>query len=417
MFQSKLFTKTRKNSPKDEVSKNADLLIRGGFIHKEMAGVYSYLPLGLKVLNNINSIIRYEMNKINGQEVLLTTLQDKNIWQTSDRWSDENVDNWFKSKFINGTEVGLGWTHEEEVTSLMKEFIKSYKDLPVLVFQIQNKFRNEKRAKSGIMRGKEFLMKDLYSFSSNEKEHEEIYEKIKKSYLNIFKKIGLGNITYLTFSSGGSFSKYSHEFQSLTLAGEDIIYLNKKKKVAINKEVYNDEVVKDLGLKKSDLTEEKAVEVGNIFSLGTRFSRVFDLNYLDKNGEKKLVIMGSYGIGPGRLLGAIVEILSDEKGIVWPKSISPFDIHLIEIGGEKEIKKKVLDLYKNLSEKGFEVLYDDRDKSAGEKFSDSDLIGIPIRLVVSAKTLKEKKIELKIRNKEKVEMIYEKDLFKKLKEY
>jgi prolyl-tRNA synthetase len=414
MRQSQLFTKTRKEAPKDEVSKNAELLIRAGFIHKEMAGVYTFLPLGLRVLNNIVGIIRDEMNKIGGQEIALTALQDKNVWEKSGRWSDEVVDNWFKTKLKNQSELGLGFTHEEPLTVLMKNFVASYRDLPKFVYQFQTKFRNEARAKSGIMRGREFLMKDLYSFSKNQKEHDEFYEKSKQAYMNIFERVGLGGRTFITFASGGTFSKYSHEFQTITDAGEDTIYVDQEKKIAVNKEVYADEVLKDLELKKKDLKEEKAVEVGNIFSLGTRFSEPFDLSYVDESGEKKLVVMGSYGIGPGRVMGTIVEVLSDSKGIVWPKEVAPFTVHLIEMKGGEAVSVAAEKLYRDLNKKGISVLWDDRDTRAGEKFADADLIGIPYRVIISEKTLKENKFELKLRTEEEAELVDETVLLKKI---
>lgn len=404
MRQSLLFTKTRKDAPKDEISRNAQLLIKAGFIHKEMAGVYSYLPLGLRVMNKIVEIIRDEMNKIGGQELSLASLQDKKTWEASGRWDDAVVDNWFKTKLKNENEVGLAFTHEEPLTKLMTEHIRSFRDLPVFAYQFQTKFRNEARAKSGIMRTREFLMKDLYSFSTDEKEHTEFYEKAKQAYVNIFNRVGLGDRTYVTFASGGSFSKYSHEFQTITDAGEDSIFIDEKKKIAINKEVLNDEVLADLNIKREELVEKKAVEVGNIFSLGTKFSSAFELNYSDDSGQKKPVIMGSYGIGPGRLLGTIAEILSDEKGLVWPESVSPFSIHLVLLG-EGEVKKEGDKIYDQLSALGIDVLYDDRDVRAGEKFADSDLIGIPLRIVVSEKTLKLNSIEVKYRFEEKVELM------------
>ncbi|MEK7184856.1 MAG: aminoacyl--tRNA ligase-related protein [Patescibacteria group bacterium] len=398
MRQSLLFTKTRKDAPKDEVSKNAQLLIRAGFIHKEMAGVYSYLPLGLKVMNKIVGVIREEINKIGGQEIYLTALQDKKIWEISGRWSDDVVDTWFKTKLKNDTELGLSFTHEEPLTQLMTEYLRSFRDLPTFVYQFQTKFRNEARAKSGIMRGREFLMKDLYSFCRDEGEHAEFYEKAKQAYMNIFEKVGLGDKTFVTFASGGSFSKYSHEFQTITDAGEDSIFVDEKRKIAVNKEVMNDEVLNDLALNKADLVEKKAVEVGNIFSLGTKFSDTFDLKYIDEKGEKKSVIMGSYGIGPGRVMGTIAEILSDDKGLVWPKSIAPFEIHFILIEDKDgKVKIEADRLYENLIKKGIEVLYDDRDTRAGEKFADSDLIGIPTRIIISEKTLESKSVEIKDR--------------------
>ncbi len=405
MKQSQLFTKTRREAPKDEVSKNAQLLIKAGFINKEMAGVYSFLPLGLRTLNKIIGIIREEMNAIGGQEIHLSALQDKQNWEASGRWDDKVVDNWFKTKFKNGNETGLAFTHEEPLTSLMKDHIRSYKDLPISVYQFQTKFRNEERAKSGLMRGREFLMKDLYSFNVDEKSHLEFYEKAKKAYVKIFDRVGLGNETYVTFASGGSFSKFSHEFQTLTEAGEDTIYVSQDKRIAVNKEVMNDEVLKDLGIPMSDIVEKKAVEVGNIFSLGTKFSDALGLKFKDEKGESKSVFMGCYGIGPARTMGAIAEIWSDEKGLVWPESVSPFAVHLVALfDSEGKVKKTADDLYKKLTEEGVEVLYDDREASAGEKFSDSDLIGITKRYVVSEKTLKEGSVEVKDRRTGKVGM-------------
>ncbi|HTK33606.1 MAG TPA: aminoacyl--tRNA ligase-related protein [Candidatus Paceibacterota bacterium] len=406
MKQTHLFTKTRREAPKDEVAKNAQLLIRAGYINKEMAGVYSYLPLGLRVLNKIVGIIREEMNAIGGQEVSLTALQDKKVWEATNRWSDEVVDNWFKTELKNGTELGLGFTHEEPLTELMKGHIRSFRDLPIAAYQFQTKFRNEARAKSGIMRGREFLMKDLYSFNLDEAAHADFYEKAKQAYVRIFDRVGLGAQTYVTFASGGSFSKYSHEFQTVTEAGEDLIYIHEGKKIAVNKEVLNDEVLTDLGIKREDLVEKKAVEVGNIFSLSTRFSDALGLVYSNTEGKPVPVVMGSYGIGPGRLMGTIVETYGDEKGLVWPVAVAPFAVHLVALF-DKEGKVKVAadDLYEKLTVKGVEVLYDDRDATAGEKFGDSDLIGIPMRYTISAKTVAEDSIEKKDRLTGKVEMV------------
>jgi len=394
MRQSHLFTKTRKEAPQGEVAKNAQLLVRAGFVHKEMAGVYAYLPLGLRVLNKIIGIIREEIEAIGGQELLLTTLQDPEIWKKTGRWSDEVTDVWFKTHlhsgdlYHQGSELGLANTHEEALTNLMREYILSYKDLPTYVYQFQTKFRNELRAKSGIMRSREFIMKDLYSFSANEASFKEFYEKCASAYMSIFARIGLGSHTYRTFASGGSFAKFSDEFQTLCDAGEDTIYFSKEKKIALNKEVYTDEVLKDLGLTKEELTEAKAIEVGNIFSLGTRYSEPLGLLYKDEAGAERPVFMGSYGIGPGRLMGTVVELYGDQKGIVWPKSIAPFQVHLVEISSEsEEVSKEAAELYRTLTEAGVEVLWDDRNLRAGEKFADSDLIGIPLRVIVSEKTI------------------------------
>ncbi|HVB19707.1 MAG TPA: aminoacyl--tRNA ligase-related protein [Candidatus Paceibacterota bacterium] len=384
MRQSKLFTKTRREAPSDEVAKNAQLLVRAGYIHKEMAGVYDFLPLGLLTLNKIINIIREEMNAIGGEEVFLSTLQDPEIWKKTGRWDDAAVDVWFKTRLKNNSELGLGNTHEEVLTALMTEHIASYKDLPRYVYQFQNKFRNETRAKSGIMRSREFIMKDLYSFSRDAASHNEFYERAASAYENVFKRAGIGDKTYRTFASGGSFSKYSHEYQTICAAGEDIIYIDKAKGLAINKEVYDDpEVYAVTGINKASLKEEKAIEVGNIFTLGTRFSEALGLSYKDAEGKMTPVFMGSYGIGPARLMGTIVELMSDEKGLVWPKSVAPFAVHLVSLGKDGDETSKIADaLYADLVKARADVLYDDRDARPGEKFADSDLFGIPQRIVV-----------------------------------
>ena len=406
MRQSQLFTKTRREAPSDEVSKNAQLLIRGGYIYKEMAGVYALLPLGLRVFNNIVQIIREEMNAIGGQEVVLTALQQKETWEPTNQWSDKEVDVWFKTALKNGTELGLAVTHEAAITKLMKDFVSSYRDLPSYPYQFQTKFRNETRAKSGIMRTREFVMKDMYSFSGNQQEHDAFYEKSKVAYANIFRRVGIGDTTYLTFASGGMFSKFSHEFQTISDAGEDIIYIHKEKNIAINKEVYTDEIKKELGLS-GDFIEAKSVEVGNIFTLSTRFSEALSLTYKTEEGKDVPVFMGSYGIGPARLMGTIVEVLSDEKGIVWPSAVAPFRYHLVSLAPDDEGVKQLGDeLYESLTAKGIEVLYDERiGVSAGEKFADSDLIGIPTRIVVSKKVLVSGKLEVKERKSGEVDML------------
>ena len=413
MKQSKLFTKTRKEAPADEVSKNAELLIRGGFINKEMAGVYSFLPLGLLVMNKISKIVREEMDAIGGQEVKMTVLQDSDAWKKSGRWSDDVVDNWFKTKLKNDTELGLAFTHEEPITAMLKNHINSYKDLPIYPYQIQAKFRNETRAKSGVMRGREFLMKDMYSFSRNEEEHLAFYEKVQAAYKKIYERCGIGHLTYMTFASGGTFSKYSHEFQTLTGAGEDLIYVDEETGIAVNQEVLNDEVLKDLNLNREKLVEHKAVEVGNIFTLGTKFSEPLELNFKDEEGKEQKVFMGSYGIGPTRLMGTVVEVLGDDKGIIWPKDVSPFHVHLISLG-ENE---KANELYEKLKKEGIDVLFDDREANAGEKFADSDLLGIPLRVVVSKRSLEEGGYEMKSRKEEKGKIMQEADLLKELKDY
>ncbi|MBY0538960.1 prolyl-tRNA synthetase [Patescibacteria group bacterium] len=388
MRQSHLFTKTRKESPKDEISQNAQLLIRGGYIHKEMAGAYDLLPLGLRVFEKIKQIIREEMNALGGQEVSFTALQDPELWKETNRWKGEAVDEvWFKTELNGGTQVGLGFTHEEPMTRVMKNHISSYRDLPRYTYQFQTKFRNELRAKSGIMRGREFLMKDFYSFNRSDAELEVFYEEAGAAYLNVFRRVGIGDFTYLTFASGGVFSKFSHEFQCVSTAGEDTIYIDTDKRIAVNYEVMSDDILRDLGISKEALVEAKAIEVGNIFKLGTRFSEPLGLTFKDEDGVDKPVVMGSYGIGIGRLMGTIVEVLCDEKGIVWPESVAPFTIHLVELSqGDEKIRAYADKLYEDLTVAGIEVLYDDRDMRAGEKFADSDLLGIPHRVVVGKTT-------------------------------
>ncbi len=362
-----------------------------------MAGVYDYLPLGLKTLKKIENIIREEMNSVGGQEVYLSALQDKSLWEKTDRWDDAKVDNWFKTQLKSGTEVGLGISHEEPLTNLLKDHLNSYKDFPVTIYQFQTKFRNELRAKSGIMRGRELQMKDMYTFCRTEEEHKEIYAKIRDAYIRIFKRVGLGEITHPVFASGGIFSKYSEEFQTECETGEDLIYIDEKSDISVNKEVLVPEVLEELKLKKEDLVEKKAIEVGNIFNLGTRFSEPLGLTVTDESGKTTPAIMGCYGIGVSRLMGAIVELCNDDKGLIWPDEVTPFQVHLVSLGDSVEVKEYSESLYEELRKNNIEVLFDDRDLRAGEKFADSDLIGIPSRAVVSDKTVAEKIVEIKNR--------------------
>lgn len=412
MRQSEIFTKTRKEAPKDEVSKNAELLIRAGYIHKEMAGVYAYLPLGLMVLEKIKKIVKEEMDSIGGQEIIMTSLQRKELWEETKRWDDEAVDVWFKSKLKSGGEVGFGWSHEEPIADMMKSHISSFRDLPVYVYQFQTKLRNELRAKSGVMRGREFVMKDMYSFSLGEKDHNVFYNKTIEAYKKVYERLGIGEDTFVTFASGGAFTKFSHEFQTICSAGEDAVYINKEKNIAINKEVLNDETLKDLGLSRDELEEVKTVEVGNIFNFGTQKSEDLNLYYSGENGEKIPVWMGSYGIGVTRLMGVLVEKFSDQKGIIWPENVSPFQVHLISLGDAGSLVLKDAErLYNLLLETGVSVLFDDREARAGEKFADADLIGIPIRVVVSEKTMALQKFEIKKRSEEKSSHCSEEELF------
>ena len=403
MLQSKLITSIRKEKPDVVESKNADLLERGGFIHKQMSGVYAMLPLGLKVTNKIKDIIRAEMNNIGSSEIKMTALQNPDFWKKTDRW---DVDVWFKLMTNNDYDAGLGWTHEEPITDMMKHHISSHKDLPKLVYQIQEKFRNEKRAKSGVLRGREFTMKDLYSFSKNEEEHNEIYNKIANAYDKIFHRLNLK--AYKTFASGGDFSEFSHEYQVVSDIGEDVIYIDEEKNQAINKEIYNDENCKKAGLGKN-LIEKKAVEVGNIFSLSTRFTKPFNVTYKDTDGKENLAVMGSYGIGVERLMGVIVEVNGKDNEIIFPEEIAPYKYHIIAL--DEETKGKAENLYNNMKTKGEEVLFDDRDNaSAGEKFADSDIIGIPNRIIVSKRNDADGVVEFIDRIKEETKQIKYSDL-------
>jgi prolyl-tRNA synthetase len=410
MRQSFLFTKTTKNIAAEEKSINAQFLIKGGYIDKLMAGVYTLLPLGLRVFKKIENIIREEMNALGGQEILMPSLQPRENWEKTGRWGA--MDDLYKVADSSGHEYALGPTHEEIVVPLLKKFLNSYRDLPVYVYQFQNKFRMELRSKSGILRGREFMMKDLYSFHADEKDLDEFYTKAIQSYFNIYKRCNIGTKTYLTYASGGSFAKYSHEFQTITESGEDTIYVCQKCNLAINKEIKN-ETEKCPECDAQDFKEYKAIEVGNIFKLRTKYSSPFELKVNDASGKEREVIMGCYGIGLGRLMGTIVEIHHDEKGIIWPDSVAPFAVHFILISKDSSLVKKADKLYDDLTKMGIDVLYDDRAESAGVKLNDSDLMGIPFRLILSEKTVKADSVELKRRDLDKTELIK----IKKLADY
>lgn len=350
--------------------------------------MYAYLPLGLRVQEKIRAIVREEMNAIGGQELLMTGLQRKELWEKTKRWDDSVVDVWFKSQLKAGGEVGFGWSHEEPIADMMKNYVSSFRDLPIYVYQFQTKLRNELRAKSGIMRGREFVMKDMYSFALGEEDHTAFYNKTIEAYTRVFKRAGIGADTFVTFASGGAFTQFSHEFQTIVDTGEDVIYINREKNIAINEEVLNEETLKSLNVTREELQEVKTAEVGNIFNFGTQKSEDLGLYFKNEAGENIPVWMGSYGIGITRLMGLLVEKFADDKGIVWPKEVAPFAVHLVELsGGDAAVKEKADRLYADLTAAGVEVLYDERDARAGEKFADSDLIGIPLRVVVGKKTI------------------------------
>lgn len=408
MLQSKFFVKIKKEAPKEEVAANARFLMRAGFVDKLMAGVYSYLPLGLRVVKKIENVIREEIETLGAAEILMPALHPKSIWEETGRWQKmEGI--LYKIKDSEGKEYGLGPTHEEIITDIVRKNIISYKDLPFALYQIQTKFRDEPRAKSGLLRGREFAMKDLYSFHSSGEDLAEYYEKAKKAYLKIFKRCGLD--AFVVEASGGAFTKeYSHEFMVETTAGEDVTFLCPSCGFAQNKEIAKvsagDKCPK---CAKGKIEEAKTIEAGNIFKLGTKFSSDLKAHFTDKDGRQKPLVMGCYGIGVGRIMATAVEVHNDGKGIIWPKEIAPFSVHLLALFGKEKketVKKEAEKIYETLLAKGIETLYDDReDKSAGEKFADADLIGIPLRAVVSERTLEKKSVEMKERGKEAAELV------------
>ncbi len=412
MRMSQLFTKTSKTAPADEVAKNAQLLIRAGFVYKEMAGVYAYLPLGLRVLEKIKQIVREEMNAIEGNELIMTALQRREVWEKTTRWSDDVVDIWFKTRLKDDTELGLGWSHEEPIVEMMKQYVQSYKDLPVSVYQFQTKMRNELRAKSGIMRGREFVMKDMYSFHTTKAQLDAYYERVIDAYKNVYNRLGIGDDTYRTFASGGAFTKFSHEFQTICDAGEDIIYLHREKNIAINEEVIDD-AVQELGVAREELELIKTAEVGNIFNFGTQKTDEMGLYYTGEDGKKCSLYLGSYGIGVTRVMGVIAEKLSDEKGLVWPENVAPFKVDLVQIG---EKSREAGDaLYAELSTKGIEVLYDDRDERPGAKFADAELMGMPWRVTVSDRLVEAGQVELTNRTSGETKLLTVQELLAILK--
>jgi prolyl-tRNA synthetase len=397
MKRSQLFVKTQKDAPADEVSKNAQLLIRAGYVYKVMAGVYAYTPLGIRVVEKIKQIVREEMDAITGKELIMTALQRKDTWDPTGRWDDSVVDVWFKTKLKDETEVGLAWSHEEAIIEMMKQHITSYKDLPQNVYQFQTKFRNELRSKSGIMRGREFVMKDMYSCSTDEQQHENFYQACIDAYNRVFDRLGIGKDTFVTFADGGAFTKFSHEFQTICDAGEDTVYINREKNIAVNEEVVNDDNLEQFGVTRAELEKVTCAEVGNIFNFGTQKSEETDFSFTNKEGKKQFVHLGSYGIGITRVMGVLAEKLSDEKGLVWPVNTAPFTVYLATIGDVSEVADKI---YTELTASGIEVLYDDRDARPGDKFADADLMGIPYRVVISTRTLESESAELKMRTEE-----------------
>ncbi len=403
-----LGVKTLRSAPQDAESINAQLLLRGGFVRQEMAGVYSWLPLGLRVLRKVEGIVREEMSALGSHEILMSALQPKENWLTTDRW--DSMDVLFKVPSQTGKEYALGSTHEEIVTPLVQSYVQSYKDLPTCVFQIQTKFRDELRAKSGVLRGREFVMKDMYSFHRTQEDLDAYYAKAAEAYFRVFERCGLK--AKMVEASGGAFSKkVSHEFQVLTEAGEDMVLTSPSWKYGQNQEVATlkeGDVCPDHAAEK--LEWKKGVEVGNIFQLGTRFSDAFGMTYTAEDGTKQPVIMGCYGIGVSRLVGTIVEASHDDRGMIWPESVAPFRVHIVTLKGKTEESQARIDaaaqeLYDELLAQKTEVLWDDRDASPGEKLADADLLGLPIRVLFSEKTMAEGAAEVKRRSESEATLV------------
>ena len=384
-------------------------------MYKEMAGAYAYLPLGLRVIEKIKEIVRQEMNAIHSNELVMTSLQRKEIWEKTGRWDDKVVDIWFKTQLADKTEVGLGWSHEEPIVEMLHQYIHSYKDLPVSLYQFQTKMRNEKRAKSGVMRGREFIMKDMYSFHATKEDLDHYYDQTIEAYKRVYDRLGIGQDTYVTFASGGAFTKFSHEFQTICDAGEDVIYLHRGQNIAVNEEVVDD-AVKELGIKREELEKVKTVETGNIFNFGTQKTDEMGLYFTDQDGKQASLWIGSYGIGISRAMGVIVEKMADDRGLVWPANIAPYTVYLARLGVEDNVVQAADKLYDELTAAGVEVYYDDRDERPGTKFADADLLGFPLRVVVSAKTEEQGKFEVKLRTESESALVDRAELESQLKQ-
>jgi prolyl-tRNA synthetase len=399
-----MFVKTLKTAPSAADTANHRLLVQAGFVRQVMAGVYSYLPLGLRVLNKISNIVREEMDTIEAQEVLMPILHPSALWKQTGGW--DKIDVLFKVKSRTDREYALAQSNEETVTPLAKEWIHSAKDLPLAIYHINWKFRDELRSKSGIMRGREFLMKDMYSFHATQEDFDKFYAKAKVAYMNVYKRLGL--VAKATEASGGAFTeKVSYEFEVLTDAGEAPVLYCDKCDYCVN---VDDIKTYKLGdecpiCHKDNLKSAMASEVGNVFDLGTKYSKAFELSINDSEGNKIFPIMGCYGIGISRTMGVIVEKFNDERGIVWPASIAPFTVHLCSLNTNDEtVIKKTDAIYESLTKAGIEVLYDERtDVGAGQKLGEADMIGCPIRAVVSTKTGDQ--IEVKMRSEKEAKMM------------
>ena len=405
MLFSKSFIFTQREDPKVAECKSHKLLLRGGFLFMVSSGIYSYLPLGYRVLNNINNIIRKHMNSKGAQELLMSALQPVEIWQKTGRDKDLS-EVMFRFKDRKDRDLCLGPTHEEEITEIIRRLVFSYKQLPVILYQIQTKFRDEPRPRFGLMRSLEFIMKDAYSFDKDNQGLDKNYENMFEAYKDIFTECGLDFID-IEADSGAMGGSLSHEFMVPGDIGEDLLFYCS----GCEKYFKNEGKCPDC---KKKLDEKKMIEIGHVFKLGTKYSQAQEALFLDQNGKRLPFIMGCYGIGVSRIFSAIAEVNSDQKGLVWPRGLSPFDLSLVVL--DSKLLPQALELEKALESQGFSVLIDDRQEAAGVKFNDAYLLGNPYILIIGKKYLKDETIDLEVRKTKESKAFKKEGLIKFLKD-
>ena len=405
MFWSKVFLPTLKDTPQDAEVISHQLMLRSGMIRKVTSGIYTWLPIGLKVLRKVENIVREEMDASGAQEVLMPMVQPKELWEETKRWEKMGPE-LLRIQDRHERDFCLGPTHEEVITDIIRNNIKSYKELPLNLYQIQTKFRDEVRPRYGVMRGREFLMKDSYSFNLNEESLNESYLAMKETYKKILDRLGL-KFKIVKADSGAIGGDASEEFHVLADNGEDTIAISDSSDFAINTELLleeGDDIESLEGKPSPDgkgiIQVKKGIEVGHIFQLGKVYSDAMKANVLDNDGKAKSLFMGCYGIGVSRLVAAAIEQNNDEKGIIWPESMAPFEVNIVAIGFDKDekIAKAATDVYKELSSKGYEVILDDRKDGYGTKMKDAELIGIPINIIIGKQFVQNNEIELKHRD-------------------
>ena len=405
MLFSKLLLPTLKDAPQEAEVISHKLMLRAGMIRRVASGIYTWLPLGLKVLRKIETIVREEMDSSGAQEVLMPMVQPKELWEETNRWEKMGPE-LLRIQDRHNRDFCLGPTHEEVITDLIRNNVKSYKELPLNIYQIQTKFRDEVRPRYGVMRGREFLMKDSYSFNEDEACLQETYLTMRDTYKKIIERIGL-DYKIVAADSGAIGGDASEEFHVLAETGEDTIAISDASEYAINTELLLKEGEDIASLEgkpspdgKGVIQIKKGIEVGHIFQLGKVYAEDMKANVLNKEGKASTLFMGCYGIGVSRLVAAAIEQNNDDKGIVWPHSIAPFDINIIAIGYSKDqkITDASIKLYSELKDMGYEVLLDDRKDGYGTKMKDSELIGVPLNIIIGKKFIETNEIELKSRN-------------------